>query len=251
MYTTVVLLGLLGVVLLVLAVWVWRRTRPEPELLAPLETMQTRGWRKLDPAAQRRSLDDSRPDGAAPIRRATSAPAVDSSFATVAPVSSFDDLSDSGDGRSEDASDDRDHDLDTTGEILDPVEPDAIVAVDRAGDSPADVRDEGDEAGVADSVGSGDTGELVGDGASLIDDDIDAVEHTDDGGATEVVGAEAGAVRGPLDGDAGDDPAGEGLDDDDGDTDDGDSDDVFGQPPAARPIDPLLPPPQPSADQSS
>lgn len=93
-YTTIVVLVVFGVVLAVLSFWVLRRTRPEPELLAPLETMQTRGWRKLDPAAQRRSLDDSRPTGAVPLRREASAPAVDSSFATVAPVASFDDLSD-------------------------------------------------------------------------------------------------------------------------------------------------------------
>lgn len=93
-YASVVILALLGVVLVVLAVWVFKRTRPEPELLAPLETMNTRGWRKLDPAAQRRSLDESRPTGAVPMRRAASAPPVDSSFATVAPVASFDDLSD-------------------------------------------------------------------------------------------------------------------------------------------------------------
>lgn len=105
-YSTIVALVVLGVVLAGLAIWVWRRTRPEPELLAPLEVMQTRAWRKLDPAAQRRLLDDSRPEGAVPLKRSTSAPAVDSSFATVAPVASFDDLSDDSrpdDDESEDA----------------------------------------------------------------------------------------------------------------------------------------------------
>lgn len=92
-YTAIVVLALLGVGLVALAIWVFRRTKPEPELLAPLEVMQTRGWRKLDPAAQRRSLDDSRPAGASPLRREASEPAVDSSFSTVAPVVSFDDLS--------------------------------------------------------------------------------------------------------------------------------------------------------------
>lgn len=93
-YTTVIILVVLGFVLAAVAVWVLRRTRPEPELLAPLETMDTRGWRKLDPAARRRALDESRPPGALPLRREASEPAVDESFSTVAPVASFDDLSD-------------------------------------------------------------------------------------------------------------------------------------------------------------
>lgn len=92
-YTSVVALVLLGIVLAALAVWVTRRTQPDLELFAPLETMQTRGWRKLDPAAQRRSLDESRPFGARPLRREASEPKLDSSFAILAPVSSFDDLS--------------------------------------------------------------------------------------------------------------------------------------------------------------
>ncbi len=92
-YITVVTLAALGVLLAGLAIWVLRRTRPEPELLAPLETMDTRSWRKLDPAAQRRLLDEARPPGASPLRREASEPAVDTSFATIAPVASFDDLS--------------------------------------------------------------------------------------------------------------------------------------------------------------
>ncbi|MEP4648735.1 MAG: hypothetical protein ABJ314_01015, partial [Ilumatobacter sp.] len=92
-YLTVVVLAALGVLLAGLAVWVLRRTKPEPELLSPLETMDTRSWRKLDPAAQRRLLDEARPPGASPLRREASEPAVDTSFATVAPVASFDDLS--------------------------------------------------------------------------------------------------------------------------------------------------------------
>ena len=112
-YATIVLLVVLGLALAALAIWVFRRTRPEPELLAPLETMETRRWRKLDPAAQRRSLDQSRPAGAAPLRREASAPPVDRSFATVAPVASFDDLSDDGNDLSDDRDDD--HDADNPG----------------------------------------------------------------------------------------------------------------------------------------
>lgn len=93
-YITVVILAGLGVAMAGLAVWVFRRTRPEPELLAPLETMESRNWRRLDPATQRRLLDDARPAGAAPLRRQASVPHVDRDFSTVAPVTSFADLED-------------------------------------------------------------------------------------------------------------------------------------------------------------
>ena len=123
-YTTIVILALLGVALLALAVWVFRRTRPESELLAPLETMQTREWRKLDPAAQRRLLDEARPTGAAPLKREASKPVVDSSFATVAPNRSFEDLSDGsgGDDDADDADADEVTDAKDSGEsALDPI----------------------------------------------------------------------------------------------------------------------------------
>lgn len=93
-YITVGLLVLLGVALAALAVWLWRRTRPEPQLLAPLEEMQTRRWRKQDPAGQRRALDASRPAGARPVRREAAEPAVDTDFGTTRPVVGFDDLVD-------------------------------------------------------------------------------------------------------------------------------------------------------------
>ncbi len=96
-YATVVVLAVLGVALLALSLWILRRTRPEPELLAPLEAMNTRGWRNLDPAAQRRRLDESRPAGAVPLRREASVPNVDDAFAVIAPVESFDDLTEDAD----------------------------------------------------------------------------------------------------------------------------------------------------------
>ncbi len=91
-YVTVILLVVLGFALAALAVWLWRRTRPEPQLLAPLEEMATRGWRKQDPAGQRRALDASRPAGARPVRREAAVPVVDSEFAAERPVVGFDDL---------------------------------------------------------------------------------------------------------------------------------------------------------------
>jgi hypothetical protein len=93
-YVTVVLLIALSVALAALALWLARRTRPEPQLLAPLEEMETRTWRKQDPAAQRRALDASRPTGARPVRPEVAEPILDTDFAAARPVVGFDDLAD-------------------------------------------------------------------------------------------------------------------------------------------------------------
>ena len=93
--TVVIVVGLLvvvGVCLAGLAVWLWRATRPEPQLLAPLELMDERRWRRLDPQDRRRSLDSVRPDGAAPLSPSTRRPALDSEFAAARPVTDFADL---------------------------------------------------------------------------------------------------------------------------------------------------------------
>ncbi|MDG1265505.1 MAG: hypothetical protein P8O03_04205, partial [Ilumatobacter sp.] len=50
-YIAVVLLIMLGIALATLVGWLWSRTRAELELFAPLEEMETRSWRKQDPAA--------------------------------------------------------------------------------------------------------------------------------------------------------------------------------------------------------
>ncbi len=91
-YSIVAALVALGVGLIVLAVWLVRRSRPDLELLEPLELMASRSWRKLDPAGRRRLLDDHRPDGAEPLDRATIEPAVDVSFEHIAEPRAFDDL---------------------------------------------------------------------------------------------------------------------------------------------------------------
>ncbi|MFT6290931.1 MAG: hypothetical protein ACJAR2_001523 [Ilumatobacter sp.] len=93
-YITVVVLAIIGVALVALVVWIISRTRPESQLFAPLETMATRGWRRQDPAAQRRSLDESRPGEARPLRREAAEPSVMSDFGDLRPVRSFDDLAD-------------------------------------------------------------------------------------------------------------------------------------------------------------
>ena len=93
-YITIVLLVALGLGLAILAVWLFKRTRPEPELLAPLEEMDTRAWRKQDPAAQRRALDAIRPPGARPVHREAAVPDVDDEFAAARPAVGFEDLAD-------------------------------------------------------------------------------------------------------------------------------------------------------------
>ena len=54
------MLALIGVAFIILAVWLYKSTRVDLSLLAPLETMSDRKWRRLDPASQRRLLDDER-----------------------------------------------------------------------------------------------------------------------------------------------------------------------------------------------
>lgn len=91
-YLVVVLLAVIGVLLVALAIWLFRQTRPDRELLAPLERMNARRWRGLDPQDRRRSLDEVRPDAASPIGRAQREPAVDHDFSTARPVRDFSDL---------------------------------------------------------------------------------------------------------------------------------------------------------------
>ena len=66
-YATIVLLVALGFTMIMLAVWLLRNTRPDPEVLAPLERMGQRRWRRADPVWQRRHLDEVRPGGADPL----------------------------------------------------------------------------------------------------------------------------------------------------------------------------------------
>jgi hypothetical protein len=88
----IALLVALGVGLVMLAVWLFRTTRPDPELLAPLEVMGERRWRRGDPVWQRRRLDEIRPPGALPIDRASAPPDFDESFDDGPSAPGFDDL---------------------------------------------------------------------------------------------------------------------------------------------------------------
>ena len=55
---------LVGFALVALAIWVLRQTRPDPALLAPLERMGERRWRRHDEQLRRQMLDEVRPAGA-------------------------------------------------------------------------------------------------------------------------------------------------------------------------------------------
>ncbi|MGA1075221.1 MAG: hypothetical protein ACO307_08830 [Ilumatobacteraceae bacterium] len=93
MITSIIaLLSALGVALLVLARWVHRRTRPDPALLAPLEVMGDRSWRRADAVWQRRRLDEVRPEGAEPLVRSVAPPSVDEAFERGPAAEGFDDL---------------------------------------------------------------------------------------------------------------------------------------------------------------
>ncbi len=76
-YGMVIGLAAIGVALVVLAIWLIKQTKPEPQLLAPLERMEDRAWRKQEPAEMRRDLDSLRPVGARPLRREKDVPDID------------------------------------------------------------------------------------------------------------------------------------------------------------------------------
>jgi hypothetical protein len=85
----------LGIGLLVLAGWLVRSTRADPEVLAPLEVMGERSWRNADPVRQRRRLDEVRPDDAEPIDPMAPPPPADAEFdlgPKLAGFADFDDL---------------------------------------------------------------------------------------------------------------------------------------------------------------
>ncbi len=88
----IALLVAMGLALVMLAVWLHRTTRPDPELLAPLEVMGERRWRRGDPVWQRRRLDEVRPRGASPLEPSIAPPDIDEAFDLGPAASGFDDL---------------------------------------------------------------------------------------------------------------------------------------------------------------
>ena len=91
-YATIVLLVALGFTMIMLAVWLLRNTRPDPEVLAPLERMGQRKWRRADPVWQRRHLDEVRPGGADPLEPMSAPPDTDAEFERGPQPIGFDDL---------------------------------------------------------------------------------------------------------------------------------------------------------------
>ena len=93
----VALLVVLGIGLVMLAVWLFRVTRPDPEVLGPLEVMGERKWRRADPVWQRRRLDEVRPEGAEPLQPSAAPPDLDEAFDLGPAGTGFDDLQDAPD----------------------------------------------------------------------------------------------------------------------------------------------------------
>lgn len=93
-YAAIAFLVAIGVGLLVLAGWLVRSTRVDPEFLAPLELMGDRAWRSGDPVWQRRRLDEVRPVGAEPLSRMAPPPLADPDFDRGPAVSDFSDFDD-------------------------------------------------------------------------------------------------------------------------------------------------------------
>jgi hypothetical protein len=91
-YATILLLVALGLALIMLAVWLVRNTRPDPDVLAPLERMGERKWRSADPVWQHRSLDEVRPREAKPLEPSSAPPATDAEFERGPQPIGFDDL---------------------------------------------------------------------------------------------------------------------------------------------------------------
>lgn len=86
-------LVVIGVLLVVLAVWIIRQTRVDLDVLAPLERMGDSEWKKRDRSTQRRMLDEVRPEGAQPLAPAKLPPSLDDEFELAEhPVASFNDL---------------------------------------------------------------------------------------------------------------------------------------------------------------
>ncbi len=80
-YAMVAGLIAIGVVFILLGIWLVRQTRYDLPVLAPLERMGDKDWRRQrDPATQRRVLDEVRPAGAEPLRPESSAPNLDAEF---------------------------------------------------------------------------------------------------------------------------------------------------------------------------
>ena len=206
-YAMLIALIVLGVLFIGLGVWLLRRTRPDHELLHPLEQMGTRSWRQRDTATQLRLLDDARPAGANPLRRADPAPTLVPGFAEVRTVSSFDDLAvPTGDSEDPPTVDSEDTDTDTDthadtdagdsgdtdnqerrGELTSSVDPaDEAPADDPV---PAIVSSDSSDVVSADELSSGSTAEVAESDDEHMSDDHVALEEL--ASASDVVDSDA------------------------------------------------------------
>ncbi|MEM9748651.1 MAG: hypothetical protein AAF945_18305 [Actinomycetota bacterium] len=178
-YGVVVGLLAVGVLLVGLAIWLFRQTRPDPELLAPLDRMSSRSWRRLAPADRRRMLDAERPPGAQPLVPSRRAPAVSNEFDEVPAMATLDDLK-QGAARAGDARPDDPLVIATTiadpatGTVLSTVEPDDSTGeVDDPVPTLFDPPSIADAAPVVDDV-------AVADVSAVVDDAPDPVSEAAD-----------------------------------------------------------------------
>lgn len=133
LWSIVALLGVIGVALVMLAVAVVKATRPDRELLAPLEVMGRRKWRRSDPVWQRRELDAVRPPDAVPLSPAPAVPVRLEGFDEGPQAGGFADLADDDGGVAADLVE-----LPGGGVIdTDPTPPSGEVPVVRADGAPA------------------------------------------------------------------------------------------------------------------
>jgi hypothetical protein len=93
-WAAVLALVALGIVLAVVAAWLVRATRRDPEVLGPLEVLGERSFRSGDPVWQRRRLDEARPPGAVPLDRLPPPPVTDDAFEHGPVAEGFEDLVD-------------------------------------------------------------------------------------------------------------------------------------------------------------
>ena len=81
-----------GLSLLLLTIWWWRHTRPEPPALGPLEVMGDRKWATAPDSERRRLIEEFRPVGAEPSNRVVDPQPVDLSILARDAPPTFDDL---------------------------------------------------------------------------------------------------------------------------------------------------------------
>lgn len=230
-YLTVVGLAVVAVALVAVGVWLIRQTRVDPELLAPLEEIDSRRWRRTDPVGRRRLLDEVRPNGATPQIPTPDRPLLDTEFGVASQRAlDFDDLA--GDGLPD--PDPVESDDDESGDEESDAQPSAARASEpsdagRSGrepllGSPDGMDDSGGEDDIDDAGDADDSG-----GVDQVDDMDDCGEAgaADEGDDSDGVGSEEAAVGGDGDGhdDGGEDDGDDG-DDADGDDDDDDTGDV-------------------------